>query len=149
MDNKKILDKVEGRRHAEELFGIIEIDEESVEFREAFWLKFISLIPIPPDVEVPKLKRPTMTEEEALRFERKPILFGTHKDLLHQEVPTGYLLWLSKESEELASYLRSDIGQKRQEEEVRQREASSDPNQQEGEAILQEAHVSTCSWKEP
>ena len=114
MDNQKILDSVEGRRFADEVLAFIEVDQESVEFREAFWLKFISLIPTPPQVE--ESPRPTMTDDEARRFERKPILFGIHKDLLHQEVPTGYLLWLNKESEELASYLRSDIGQRRQEE---------------------------------
>ena len=115
MDNKKVLDKVEGRRHAKEIFDLIEINEEAVDFREAFWLKFISLIPIPPDAPIPILKQPTMTEGEARRFERVVIRFGMNQGLTYGDCDTDYLIFLHTQGQEISSYLRSKIGQDRQE----------------------------------
>ena len=123
-ENQIIVDKVQGRMYADEVneYIIESLPDKSQEYVDAFWLKMLTYCCIPSNTEVNiKPTRPTMTDQEAKRFERKTITFGVHEGLSYRDVDTSYLLWVNGTAEELASYLRSDIGQRRQEE-----DASSD-----------------------
>ncbi len=121
---EKVKSKVSGREYAKEILSLIEIDDEKVEFREAFWMQVYDSIPfpqgshLPPGVEM-KISdpRPTMTDEEAYSFEKYTLDFGTYAHHTYANCPTEYLLWLNGKGEQLAAYLRSRIGQERQEEE--------------------------------
>lgn len=102
-----IRQKVEGRRYAKEIFSAFNVDEETLEFREAFWLQVLELVPIPEHL--------SYKEEEAKRFEQTVIGFGAYSAHTYGNCPINYLILLSGATERLGAYLRSPIGQRRQE----------------------------------
>ena len=118
ISEEKIRIRVEARDHAKEIMSLIEIDEETVEFREAFWLQIYASIPFPSnkDPGPPLDPRPVMTDDEVKRFENTTLQFGAYRLHTYANCPTEYLLWLNGKGEQLAAYLRSRIGQERQEE---------------------------------
>ena len=58
----------------------------------------------------------TMTEAEAIEFEKQVIGFGTHADKTYGTAPTDYIAWLTEASVELLKYARSDRFKRRQDE---------------------------------
>ena len=56
-----------------------------------------------------------MTDDEAKRYESQLLGFGTYGASTWGDAPTSHLVWLHEQNEKLGAYLRSDRGQRRQE----------------------------------
>ena len=112
-DTTSIRQRIAGRTLAMEILELADLKKESISFLDAFCIEIASRCP-PLSPPPPTPSRPTMTNEEAKRFENIIIQFGVHRGYKYLDCPIEYLIWLSNEGEKLASYLRSDKGQRRQ-----------------------------------
>lgn len=65
----------------------------------------------------PESSLKVMTREQAEAFEATAIQFGQHRGCQYRDVPIAYLTWLADSANELAAYLRSEIGKRRIEDE--------------------------------
>lgn len=115
----KIKARIAGRNHAVEVLGMIEIPDEHAEsFCDAFWkaVKSFAEDRLPNTEKPERPSRPTMSDEEAKRFENRTIHYGEFSGRQYSDVPIERLVWYHEQSEQLGAYLRSEIGQRRQEE---------------------------------
>lgn len=101
-------DRIAGRVWAEEAISVATC--ESAAFLEGFNRAIRKHQPRE-EVQQPY----TMTEAEAIEFEKNVIGFGKHADETYGTAPTDYIVWLAEASATLLKYARSDRFKRRQE----------------------------------
>lgn len=106
----RIQDRIAGRKEAEELLSVRSM-EVSEDWQRAFALAmrhFADSVLGPVDSSLA-----VMNEQQAKIFELRLVQFGIHRDKTYAEAPIDYLTWIADNASELASYLRSDRGKHR------------------------------------
>lgn len=116
-----IRERIRGKQDAKSAMELLaeffpKFDGEPAAYVNGFWEAVVeeglSHLPSKPSVEA--VSRPKMSDDEATRFEKRKLGFGKHADETYGNCPTEYLLFLAARGEELSAYLRSRIGQQRQ-----------------------------------
>lgn len=105
MDNDKLQAKIDGRKEAEAFLALCAENGEA--FMKGVIAAFQAAMPKQPETRL------VMSDDEAKRFEDSRIKFGKHEGERHRHVPIEYLTWIADSAVELQSYLRSDRGRAR------------------------------------
>ena len=110
MNEQRIKDRIEGRKHADAVLDLAceELDSISPDFRIAYWERMheaviAHLTALGIDLEPPRPKLVPMDDAEAKRFEKTAMPFGKHAGLLVDQVAyedLHYLDWLVRATEE-------------------------------------------------
>ncbi len=116
MCNQEVKDRIAGRIEAEQMIEMLQTSEKSPAWQQGFFRELHRASIASGDVTIERLK--VMDDEQAKRFEKKTIDFGTHRGIEYRSVPITYLTWLADSVLNLQAYLRSERGQKRIEKET-------------------------------
>lgn len=92
-------DLIAGRKWAEEVLA--DLDTEPEDFRFAFLRRMKA------EFKVKDLDPGAMTDEQAMKFGRQVISFGTYRDQRYDDAPLSYLEWLADQNSELRRYIKS------------------------------------------
>lgn len=112
----KALERVEGRKLAEQLLELADIDGRSDDFKVGLARHLRQYTDCVLGAPVTELR--VMTDAEAREFEKLSIPFGVNQGKNYKDVPIDYLTWVSDQGNNLAAYLRSSVGRKRIEDNV-------------------------------
>lgn len=114
--DNSIRDRITGRKEAESLIELAEVDGKSPAFAKGFWRAMAIMAGGHHKEPEEKPVSPVMSDDESKRFEKRLMPFGMHMGKQMNAVPIEHLVWLHERNERLTRYLRSDRGQRRQEE---------------------------------
>lgn len=113
---ERVRQRKRGRELAAELLDLLDTADEddltSQPLREGLMAGFRAWLDLPE-----KPEPGAMTKQEAVAFEGRRIEFGQYEGKTYSEIPIRYLAWLVDQQVALTSYIKSDAGQKRLEDE--------------------------------
>lgn len=122
----KLEANIKGRHHAEDILAFLHATLSGLPemSHRSFWDTIRKAIPPDPSSQhtVKHVGVPVMTDDEAAAYEKELCKMSAHSGRPMGEVPIGFLVAVGEHGRRLSAYLRSERGQRRQEEHFKRRE---------------------------
>lgn len=99
-----IKQRIEGRRHAEQMIELVGVNDMAPHVKHGFYMAIVAMAK---ELYPPREVLSTMSHVEVKAFEQTVIQFGVHKGKTFGEVPREYLEWVADQTLQIQRYLRN------------------------------------------